>query len=158
MKKYPVVGLIIFVSYSLWYFFPSKHDQLMSHALKELQLHPEIKEFDGQIEPEFPDKNENDETLLGLDKNQNGIRDDIDIWINRSAIDSSERQALRRYAFALQNQIKNCDLKKSQGTAPEVREAANLLAVVSDSKRIKGFAERAINELTFTTSARKKCL
>lgn len=56
--------------------------------------------FDGFPEPAIPDPKENDKTLLGIDSDDNGIRDDIDIWINRTGTNYNERMALRQVARA----------------------------------------------------------
>ncbi|MDR0467912.1 MAG: hypothetical protein LBG67_03585 [Campylobacteraceae bacterium] len=43
--------------------------------------------------PPMPDKEENDKTLLGIDSNNNGIRDDVEIWIHENS-DHPIRKAL----------------------------------------------------------------
>ena len=60
--------------------------------------------FDGEIEPPMPNPWENDKTLLGIDTNNNGIRDDIDIWINRTGKTYNERMALRQLAKAFREE------------------------------------------------------
>jgi hypothetical protein len=60
--------------------------------------------FDGEVEPAMPDPSENDKTLLGIDSNKNGIRDDIDIWINRTGKTYNERMALRQLAKAYRDE------------------------------------------------------
>jgi len=62
--------------------------------------------FDDEVEPPIPDKSENDKTVLGIDSNHNGIRDDMDIWINRTARSSNERVAMRRFALEHQKWLK----------------------------------------------------
>lgn len=52
---------------------------------------------DGNVEPEFPDEELNNETVLGVDSNRDGVRDDLEIFINRNARDKNERLALRQY-------------------------------------------------------------
>jgi hypothetical protein len=51
--------------------------------------------FDGEIEPPFPNETDNNKTLLGTDSNNNGVRDDLDIWINYVGLDRNHRFALR---------------------------------------------------------------
>lgn len=70
----------------------------LKNKLEDKNLNPI---FDGVIEPQMPNPKDNDKTLLGADSNNNGIRDDIDIWINRTGKNYNERMALRQYAIAL---------------------------------------------------------
>jgi hypothetical protein len=51
--------------------------------------------YDGLVEPDFPDEDENNKTLEGVDSNHDGVRDDIEIWINRTADDQYVRAAMR---------------------------------------------------------------
>lgn len=51
---------------------------------------------DGVREPEkFPDLDENDDTVEGLDQNKDGVRDDIEIYINRQVFSRYERELLK---------------------------------------------------------------
>ncbi len=63
------------------------------------------KVFDGFTEPPMPDNQLNDATLLGIDSNHDGIRDDVEIWINRNIEDKNLRlifkQMARNEIFAL---------------------------------------------------------
>jgi hypothetical protein len=66
---------------------------------KEFKLaHREQRVFDGEVEPDFPNESQNDETLLGVDSNNNGIRDDVEIWINFIGHDYNHRMALKMLA------------------------------------------------------------
>lgn len=76
----------------------SKYEKIISDAKKFKKSHNEKRIIDGELEPPFPSKKENNRTLLGLDVNKNGIRDDIDIWINYVGRDSNHRMALRQLA------------------------------------------------------------
>ena len=53
--------------------------------------------FDGVVEPDFPDETENNKTLEGVDANHDGVRDDVEIWINRTAEDEYVRWAMKDY-------------------------------------------------------------
>jgi hypothetical protein len=57
--------------------------------------------FDGFIEPDFPDEDENNKTLEGVDLNKDGVRDDVEIWINRTANDQYVRAAMKDYYITL---------------------------------------------------------
>lgn len=52
---------------------------------------------DEVVEPDFPDEKENNKTLEGVDANHDGVRDDIEIWINRTAEDEYVRWAMKDY-------------------------------------------------------------
>jgi len=75
-----------------------EYDKLISNARDDKHNHPEIRVFDGETEPAFPDEARNNETLLGIDENKNGVRDDLDIWINFVGRDRNHRFALRELA------------------------------------------------------------
>lgn len=71
--------------------------------LRELQAsEKEPKVFDGELEPRMPDDDENDKTVLGIDSNNNGIRDDVEIYINRRFNEADFRKAYKQYAKAHQ--------------------------------------------------------
>ncbi|QDK42024.1 hypothetical protein DOM21_11310 [Bacteriovorax stolpii] len=57
---------------------------------------------DGEEEPPFPNESENNKTLRGVDVNQNGIRDDVDVWINYVGKDRNHRMALRQLTKKMQ--------------------------------------------------------
>ena len=78
----------------------SEYKKNIKEAQNNKQKHPEQRIFDGEIEPKFPDENENEDTILGVDTNKNGIRDDIDIWINYVGINRNHRMGLRQAARA----------------------------------------------------------
>jgi hypothetical protein len=90
--------LVIFLT-SACQFLNSDYDKLMN-PIKKIKL-AEKKGgtsnpiYDGFVEPDFPDENENIKTLKGVDSNRDGVRDDIEIWINRTAEDLYVRSALK---------------------------------------------------------------
>jgi hypothetical protein len=79
----------------------SDYDKLMN-PIKEMKL-AEKKAgkpnptYDGVVEPDFPDEKLNDETLEGVDSNKDGVRDDMEIWINRVAEDEYVRLSLKHF-------------------------------------------------------------
>ncbi|MGZ3808316.1 MAG: hypothetical protein ACXVCE_09525 [Bacteriovorax sp.] len=103
MKK--LVGLI----FMFIFFFgcSSEYDKSMKivYDIKRRDKNPNPI-YDGEVEPSIPDKSENDKTVLGIDSNHNGIRDDVDIWINRTARSSNERRAMRQFAREQQQWLK----------------------------------------------------
>ena len=76
-----------------------ERDRLRDLQAKEKE--PQV--FDGELEPRMPDDDENDKTLEGIDANKNGIRDDVEIYINRRFDDPDYRRAFKQYAQMLQN-------------------------------------------------------
>ncbi len=56
--------------------------QAMYEAKKSVEIKVNVyKEVNGHRLPPEPDKTLNDSTLLGIDSNDNGVRDDVEIWI-----------------------------------------------------------------------------
>ena len=62
--------------------------------------------IDGYTLPPMPDKTLNDSTLLGIDSNNNGVRDDVEIWIYTTYDKPIERavfmQSARAYQIVIQ--------------------------------------------------------
>lgn len=78
-----------------------KYHQLMTE-IKSIKLKEEAenipgKVFDGIAEPKFPSSDNDNNSLNGVDANKDGIRDDIEIWINRTAESIEIRKALKDY-------------------------------------------------------------
>ena len=62
------------------------------------ELKPDYKPqmVDGVMEPaEFPDLDEDQKTLVGIDSNHDGVRDDMEIFINRNFNHQVERENLK---------------------------------------------------------------
>lgn len=82
-------------------FFESGYEILIkdvrAQKLKEKKLGVKSPIIDGKIEPDFPDEDENIKTFEGIDSNNDGIRDDIEIWINRISEDKEVRIATKYY-------------------------------------------------------------
>lgn len=53
--------------------------------------------IDGFVEPNFPSDEENAKSFKGVDSNHDGIRDDIEIWINKMAEDGYVRASMKDY-------------------------------------------------------------
>lgn len=52
--------------------------------------------YDGNPEPPYPDLDEDVKTLEGIDADKDGLRDDLEIWINRISKDENERNLWRQ--------------------------------------------------------------
>jgi hypothetical protein len=72
-------------------FFELKKSELISNPI-----------YDGIKEADIPSLSINDDTIVGIDSNGDGIRDDIEIWINRVGKNFNQRSALRQYALAFE--------------------------------------------------------
>jgi hypothetical protein len=53
--------------------------------------------YDGFVEPRFPVTELNESSVGGIDSNHDGVRDDIEIWINRTAESNEIRKAFKDY-------------------------------------------------------------
>lgn len=76
----------------------AKYWDLMKPVLNEKNKDSNDIQFDGETEPLFPDYQKNNSNFEGIDTNSNGVRDDVEIWINRSLKDSNVRKALKDLA------------------------------------------------------------
>lgn len=64
--------------------------------LKDLKPNYKPQVFDGVMEPaEFPDLDEDQKTSVGIDSNHDGVRDDMEIFINRNFKYDYEREPLK---------------------------------------------------------------
>lgn len=53
--------------------------------------------IDGDPEPKWPGS-EGEKTLEGIDADNDGLRDDVEIWINETIKERNERMAIKQYA------------------------------------------------------------
>ncbi|WP_372656049.1 hypothetical protein [Halobacteriovorax sp.] len=77
------------------------------HTYMWLTHHPQM--YNAELEPEFPSWfSVNFESLEGPDTNKNGIRDDVEIYMNREFEDLGEGEVaiLHQYARMIQNRLK----------------------------------------------------
>ena len=77
----------------------SEYEKIMKPVRKQKILEKESGKlnpvFDGIVEPDFPEETENNKTLEGIDSNGDGLRDNIEIWINRVSEDKYVRLSLK---------------------------------------------------------------
>lgn len=100
VKLFLLLSVLLLISYlSLR---ESEYEKLMRPVKTIKQAEKKQKKmapvFEGVLEPEFPDENENNKTFNGVDSNGDGVRDDIEIWINRTARDEYIRMAMKDYS------------------------------------------------------------
>lgn len=154
--------------------FESDYDKLMGPIKKikiaEKKAGKPNPTFDGVIEPDFPDEKENNKTLEGVDSNHDGVRDDIEIWINRTAEDEYVRIELKEYyqkLFAMHAILADpnaTDIEKGEWES-QVREAMTCLGVALYPHKQKYLNQRIeianqyfdrIMLLVFDTNSRSK--
>ncbi len=78
-------------------------------------------EVNGHRLPPEPDKALNDTTLLGIDTNNNGIRDDVERWIYETYKHPIERAVFIQLAKALQYRVGNEDRDKNERIKDEIK-------------------------------------
>lgn len=95
----------IFCVIFIYVFWPSPYERNIEKAYEIKNSNRGIVIFDGIKEPDIPNMSINDQSLFGIDQNNNKIRDDIEIWINRVALNYNERMMMRQYASDLEYRL-----------------------------------------------------
>jgi hypothetical protein len=136
--------------------FYQLHLKLIDKKKKEHEYKANIKNHipfvvDRTGNPPTPTPNQN-LTLLGIDSDDDGIRDDVQLWIeNNHKSDPEVYLALKQLAYASQQEIKHKDIKDlSIAASIEALKAANCLSAVGE---IKGVPIQARRELENTVHA-----
>lgn len=76
--------------------------------LKNLKSTYKAQVFDEVMEPAvFPDLDEDQETLVGIDSNHDGVRDDMEIFINRNFKYDYERETYKQFFKRAPGHYKN---------------------------------------------------
>jgi hypothetical protein len=93
--------LILAMFFSSCKYFESDYDKLMN-PIKKIKLAEEksgVKSriYNGIHEPDFPDEELNNKTIEGVDTNHDGVRDDVEIWINRTSENEYVALAMKDY-------------------------------------------------------------
>jgi hypothetical protein len=106
--RWPLVVLaLLFVAYLAWgvYLFNQKNATERGVAL--INSHKlTLADVEGKNLPPAPNQAENDATVAGIDKNNNSIRDDVELAIfKKYPNDAKVRAAELQYAMALQTDI-----------------------------------------------------
>lgn len=92
------IGLLIYVFYLYDQYWPNEVYLKEYEKIKEMKEHLGNRIVDGVPEPDMPDFYNNNTTLYGVDKNKNGVRDDVEIWINLNARSKLEKEMYINYA------------------------------------------------------------
>lgn len=157
-----ILSILIFIgAYFYFKFQETNYDSIIERAAKKQRDFAEFVDFYGEMEPSIPGKTINSKTILGSDANNNDVRDDIDVWINRTAYDQNETKAMRQYAKSGQELLKLCkeqNLKDINIVHNELLKAERCLASLSDYQRKEpDFAKEKLKILLYNTSARISC-
>lgn len=152
---------IVIGAYFYFKYQETDYDYIIATAAKRQRDFSEFVIFYGEIEPAIPEKATNLNTVYGIDNNGNGVRDDIDVWINRTAYNQNETKAMRQYAKSNQELFKICeknDLKFIKIVNEKIFKAEKCLISHSDyQRREQDYAKDKLNILLFNTNARKSC-
>ncbi|MDR0579882.1 MAG: hypothetical protein LBG21_04700 [Campylobacteraceae bacterium] len=110
---------------------------------------------------EFPNNLDRTDSLTGIDKNKNGIRDDIEDYINKNYSDEGHRKAMMQYAktslavllvdISDKIAVKQADIRRSR--------ASHCIFLKFDAKRgdeNPNIAWKKIRSMTTNTKARLK--
>ena len=89
------------------------YENEMSIALQEQKNHADIKTFDGDVEPTNLDLKLINSTVEGIDSNNNGIRDDIEVWANRTTQNEYLRKAIK-YSAQIQRELLEALIKNDR--------------------------------------------
>ena len=110
--------------------------------------------------PPVPDQAEDDATVAGVDKNNNGVRDDVELAIFKKYPNSAKiRAAELQYAMALQlmlTKVSNSQIWKA--AAIEVSRGAACIGETVPNRDYKIYVQRTeeVDALVLNTSLRKE--
>ncbi len=157
IKLIPLALVYVLIS-TIIFTYPTEYDRIMKPAIENLNKNPNETVFDGLKEPTMPNMLLNYFNAEGIDTDKNGIRDDIDIWINRTGNNYNERMALRQLAIAQQEKLKVCLTNltsESRIACQKVADAHMCLRFISPKMALIYLKNTHL--LTFNTSTRESC-
>jgi len=127
------------------------------------QIHAQkitLADVTGQNLPPVPDQAENDATIAGIDKNNNGIRDDVELAIFKKYPTSAKiRAAELQYAMALQLMLtKVTNTETWIAAAKETSRAAACVGESIPGKNFQLYLQRKdeVEKLVTNTSQRQQ--
>ena len=114
-------------------------------------------EVDGNLQPPMPSKEERDKTILGVDSDNDGLRDDVEILINKIGDTRNRREALRQkhryYQLAVSAYIAG-DKKKALEKFLKSVESSTCMSAFYGSVVEKRVFRRKLDALTMNTKKR----
>lgn len=154
MNKIILLSLITLVSSCdfLWNFFEPEFNIIEKDYVAGI--------VDGDPEPPYATPNMSKSSLLGIDKDNDGVRDDIEIWINRNVDEAKIRQYLKVY-IKRQNGFLTCSGESDCLNAYRVyrRSSACLgIIIIGETWRLDSIhkLQRVVRTLFFNSDNRKK--
>jgi hypothetical protein len=124
MQPHSFIVFLIVLALPLNGFCKSYYDEQMALVKTEKEKNSAITLFDGDEESMFPNLIEINKTINGFDANKNGIRDDLEFWINRTFKNQILRKQIKVYVKATLVQVK-------------ISEAGDVLELINSDKRSK---------------------
>lgn len=159
IEKKMALAIVIYaiVAYLI---YPSQYEINITKAFAIKNSNKDLIVFDGVTEPEIPDLGDNNKTIYGIDKNNNSIRDDIEIWINRVALNYNERMMMRQYASDLEYRIKASETNDnkiiSHAESSEYTTGFCLIFILGKSKSDE--LRRTMEMMVYNTFSRRKAI
>jgi len=112
----------------------------------------------GKRLPPEPDPRLKDATIAGIDANNNGIRDDVELAIFKLHPDSARiRAAELQYAMELQNELANVfNSETLVATIQEEGRGFGCIYKSSSTDQVFNIYKKEVKDLVFNTDSRKK--
>lgn len=106
--------------------------------------------------PPRPDQALSDSTLLGIDVDQDGVRDDVELWINSSITNANQRKGLKQNAKAWQEGLKVVDDKQAsiQTTIRSLEASECLIAILGGDIRAQSTLRKKAEAEFYNTKER----
>jgi hypothetical protein len=159
--KWPItvlaIAYIFLVAWDIWF---RANERSTDAAVS--QIHAQkitLADVEGKNLPPVPDQAENDATVAGIDKNNNGIRDDVELAIFKEYPNSEKiRAAELQYAMTEQMfLIRVFNEETAKAVSEESSRAASCISEVISGTDLKTFlkAINLVDDLVFNTKSRQ---
>src|SRR3989344_3884166 len=143
-----VVGYVLLVIYDVQRLFDIDKTNEAVAAIHAQKI--TLEDVQGSNLPPVPDQAENDATVAGIDKNNNGVRDDVELAIFKKYPNSAKiRAAELQYASALQMELTKVTNTETWKAVAEEDGRAHLCILQTKADR------KEIEFLVFNTQIRK---
>ena len=152
-----VVGYVLLVIYDVQRLFDIDKTNEAVAAIHAQKI--TLADVQGTNLPPIPDQAENDATIEGIDKNNNGVRDDVELAIFKKYPNSAKiRAAELQYAMATQLMMTKVTNSETWIAAAEETSRGNAcIGLTIPDKNLKTYIARSeeVEELVRNTSERK---
>jgi hypothetical protein len=133
------------------------YERIMKPIVEIKTNDQEVRVYDGITEPALPDFEENDKTIMGIDANKDGVRDDIEIYINRTYEKANVRRALKQYVvgkYAVLRLAEDVDSSLALKTVERSSAILDCLSFVLPDYDFEMISK--VNDLIFNTKDREE--